>query len=220
MGSTMTKYLLLAACTLGLIRAPSANAQFAIGVQAGVNRTSLSGDAPSNTKYKSGTGFAAGIVGEIPLAKNVKLSLQPMYLQRPFTIAFKVEGEEEARDSIDISLDYIAMPILLKVVTGSGKTYVSGGVNLGYLVDATATAGNETSDISKVFRDIDLSAAFAFGVQLPIGSPLLTLELRYEQSILNMANPDEDPEGQSLPVRFRTSGFQFYAGILLPLGRG
>jgi hypothetical protein len=107
MGSTMTKYLLLAACMLGLIQAPSANAQFAVGVQVGVNRTNFSGDAPSNTKYTSGTGFAAGIVGEIPLAKNVKLSLQPMYLQRPFGIAFKVEGEEEARDSIDISVNYV-----------------------------------------------------------------------------------------------------------------
>jgi hypothetical protein len=57
-------------------------------------------------------------------------------------------------------------------------------------------------------------------VQLPIGSPLLTLELRYEQAILNIANPDEDPEEESLPIRFRTSGFQFYAGLLLPLGRG
>jgi hypothetical protein len=215
----MTRYLLLAACVLSLVEATSANAQFAVGAQVGVNLTSLSGDAPSNTSYKSGTGFAAGIVGEIPLAENVKLSLQPMYLQRPFTLAVKLPEEEEERDSVDFRLDYVTMPILLKVVTGSGKTYVSGGVNLGYLVDATATTSTGSSDVSRLFHEIDLSADFAFGVQLPIGSPLLTLELRYEQAILNIANSEENPDEESLPVRFRTSGFQFYAGVLLPLGR-
>jgi hypothetical protein len=58
---------------------------------------------------------------------------------------------------------------------------------------------------------------FGFGVMLPLGSPLLTLELRYSQSLLNLSKPEENPAASALPERFRSSGLQLMAGLLWPL---
>lgn len=215
----MSRPQILAVCTVLLAMTPRASAQVVVGAQASISLSSLNGDGPPDVSYSSEPGVAAGFVGEIPITSDVRLSLQPMYLQRGFTIAFRVEGEDEPRDSIDVALDYVALPVLVKIVSNKERAYVSGGLNLSYLFAATEKGGNPQSDIKEVFRGLDLSADFAFGVQLPIGAPLLTLELRYEQGITNAADPQDDSESESLPVRFRTSGFQFLAGFLLPLGK-
>jgi hypothetical protein len=199
---------------------PTAPAQAAVGAFGGVDMTNLSGDAPAKTKYRSETGFAAGAVGEFRIAKDVWLSLQPTWLQRGTKIAFAVEGEEEAVDSLKVAANYLTLPLLVKIVSGAGKAYVSGVVDLGFLLDATLASATDSEDIGDTFRPIDLSAVFAFGVMLPVGRPHLTIELRYSQSIINTASSDQDPEVYSLPPRFRWSGLQLFAGFLYPFGGG
>jgi hypothetical protein len=131
-----------------------------------------------------------------------------------------VEGEEEAVDSLKVAANYLTLPLLVKIVSGGGKAYVSGGVDLGFLLDATLASATNSEDIGDTFRPIDLSAVFAFGVMLPVGRPRLTIELRYSQSIINTASSDQDPEVYSLPPRFRWSGLQLFAGFLYPFGGG
>jgi hypothetical protein len=214
----MKRCCLLAVFLVVLPGARPAGAQVAIGVLGGLDMSDLSGDAPPRVSYASRTGFAAGIIGEFDITDDVKLSLQPMFLQKGARIGIAVPGEEEPRDSLDLRLDYVTLPVLFKIVAGNGVTYAAGGIDLGYLLDATLSEGDQKSDVSDFLKRIDLAADFGFGVQLPIGSPFLTLELRYSQSILNLAKPGQGPEGDSLPVRFRSTGFQFLAGVLLPLG--
>lgn len=150
----------------------------------------------------------------------VWLSVQPTWLQRGGKIAFAVAGEEEAVDSLKVAVNYLSLPLLAKIVSGNGKTYVTGGIDLGFVLDATLSGTSDAEDISDTFKPIDLSAVFAFGVMLPIGRPRLTLELRYSQSIINVASLEQDPELYSLPPRFRWSGLQLFAGFLYPLGGG
>jgi hypothetical protein len=199
---------------------PAVHSQVNLGAFGGVDMTNLSGDAPSKTKYRSETGFAVGVVGEFRVASDVWLSLQPTWLQRGTKIAFAVEGEEEAVDSLKVAADYLTVPLVVKIVAGHGKTYVSGGLDLGFLLNATLSGAGENQDVSHTFRPIDLSAIFAFGVMLPIGRPRLTIELRYSQSIINAASSEQDPEVYSLPPRFRWAGLQLFAGFLYPLGGG
>jgi hypothetical protein len=49
--------------------------------------------------------------------------------------------------------------------------------------------------------------AIGFGVMVPIGSPLLTFELRYSQSLLNLGKVDENPSpaAAGLRERFRST---------------
>ncbi|UCD24717.1 MAG: outer membrane beta-barrel protein, partial [Gemmatimonadota bacterium] len=121
---------LIAVLSLMLV-APELSSQVNVGAFGGFDMTDLSGDAPAKTKYLAETGFTAGVVGELSIATDVWLSLQPSWLQRGTRIAFAVEGEEEAVDSLKLAADYFAVPLLVKIVAGHGKTYVSGGVDLG-----------------------------------------------------------------------------------------
>ena len=218
--ATATHRSLLTALLVSVFLVPPAHSQVNLGAFGGVDMTNLSGDAPSKTKYRSETGFAFGAVGEFKIADDVWLSLQPTWLQRGTKIAFAVEGEDDAVDSLDAAANYLTLPVLLKIVSGPGNTYVSGGLDFGFLLDATLSSTTDAENISDTFRPIDLSAIFAFGVMLPIGRPRLTMELRYSQSIINAAGSEQDPEVYSLPPRFRWVGLRLFAGFLYPLGGG
>ena len=83
-------------------------------------------------------------------------------------------------------------------------------------MDASLTTSSGENDVKHLLQDIDLSMVFGFGAKIPLGAPLLTLEFRYAQSLLNVA--DMQVGQQDLPVRFRSSGFQLLAGLIFPLG--
>jgi hypothetical protein len=222
---TVTTRRIYLAILLLLVRiAPLATAQAVVGAFGGIDLTDLSGDAPSNTKYRPETGFAVGIVGEYRIASDVWLSLQPTWIQKGTRIAFAVSGEEELNDSLVLNANYLTVPILVKIVSNNSKTYVSGGLDLGFLLNASLSGpgagAGVPSDVSNVFKPTDLSANFALGIMLPVGRPRVTIEARYSQSIINAAHPDQDPEVYSLPPRFRWSGLQLLAGFLYPLGGG
>lgn len=195
-----------------------AHADGAVGFFGGLNFGSLSGDTPPNTSYSGRTGFMAGAFGEIRIAKDVMLSLQPMFVQKGSTITLKPITEDGEPIQNDLRLDYISFPVMFKIQSNNRATYFSGGLDLAYLLDAQLTASGEETDVAGIISQYDLSADFAFGGQISLGSPFLTLELRYSQSLLNVADLEVGDENQELPVRFRSSGFQFLAGLLFPLG--
>lgn len=218
----MRKGFILLIVPLLLLLGNAAMAQPALGFWGGLNRASLKGDAPEDASYGTRVGFSGGAVGEFNLAKDVKLSLQPAYFQRGAKIAFEVPDQDEPRDSLQVKLDYYSLPVMLKVVSGNGKTYVSSGLDFGILSQAELSNLNKdepTQDIKKLFKDFDVALNFGFGVMLPLGSPLLTLELRYSQSLANLSNSEENPQASALPERFRSSGLQLLAGLLWPLGK-
>ncbi len=213
----MRKAMVLSAAALLTSIPCKLTAQVNLGAFAGVNLTDLSGDAPPGASFLSSTGFVAGLVGEFVIAREVWLSFQPMYVQKGSDIEFGFTGEDEP-DTLGLALNYITLPVLFKIVSGNGKTYVSGGLDLGYLVSSTLSLDGESRDVKDSFNDIDLSADFAFGVMFPVGRPKITVEARYTQSILNLARQGQNPEPGALPSRFRSSGFQLFAGLLYPLG--
>lgn len=211
----------LLAMALGLaavaVGAEPARAQ-QIGIQGGLNRAGLSGDAPRDTRYSGATGFMAGLLVELPVAADVFVGVQPMYVRRGTGIAFVIPGEDEPRDSLDVTLTYVSVPMVAKVQAVHGRTYVTGGVDVGVLLDATLSGRGPDEDIAAVFKDVDVAAVFGFGVVFPFGAPRLTLEARYGQSLLNLSAGGTAPSGAALPQRFRTSGFQLLAGLLIRLG--
>jgi len=189
-----------------------------VGIQGGLNRAGIQGDAPPNAQYTGGFGYMVGIVFDLPIATDVFLSFQPMYAVRGTGIAFAVEGEEEPRDSLDVALTYVSVPLLAKVRAAHGRTYVTGGLDVGWLLDATLSGRGPDEDIASVFEDLDVAALFGFGVVFPIGRPQLTLEARYAQSLLDLSAGGETPDGAALPERFRVNGFQLLTGLVIPLG--
>lgn len=195
----------------------AAVAQISVGAVLGVNRTGLSGDKPDNTSYSTSAGLIAGLVLEIPVAKSVAIVFQPGYRQSGANIGFQVPDQDEPVDSLSLRLDYFSLPILLKVITDGGRWYVTSGVDLGLLTSATLStvSGSQEIDVKDALSDFDLAVIFGVGRMFPVGRPRITAEIRYSQSLFNLAG---DSTGQDLPARFRASGFQLLAGVLLPLG--
>ena len=195
-----------------------AYADGAVGFFGGLNNGNLSGDTPPGTSYKGRTGLVMGVMGEFRIAEDVMLGLHPMFVQKGSTPTLKPITEDGDPIENDLRLDYFSVPVLVKIESGNGVTYVTGGLDLAFLMDASLTTPLGESDVKDLLQDIDLSMVFGFGAKIPLGSPFLTLEFRYVQSLLNVADIQLGEDEQGLPVRFRSTGVQLLAGLLFPLG--
>jgi hypothetical protein len=211
----------LLAIVLILISVSSVRAQYAIGIFGGVNNSNLIGDAPPGSTYESVPGLAVGILGEFNITSDVKISLQPMFQQKGTKIAYSVSSERDPQDSIDITINYFSIPVLMKVYAGTDIMYVSGGFDFGFKLDATfrRIPSEEEKDISDSFTDLDIAAIFGVGAQFRLGQFYLFIEGRYSQGLGNISNPSPD-EPKELSPSFRTTGLQLFAGVILTLGGG
>jgi len=189
-----------------------------VGVSGGIISSSLSGDAPKDASYSGKTGFSGGLIADFVLTEDVVLSIQPRYLQKGSTVSYDV-GEYELRDSLTASLDYFSLPIILKINSLNKRIYFSTGLDFGYLMNSSVEniMDGSTKDVNNLIKSYDISATFGFGVNIPIGSPIISLELKYMQSILNLSDISSTESGTTFPYRFRTSGFQFLTSILFPI---
>ena len=198
----------------------SATAQVNLGFSVGINSSSLSGDKPPDVSYTSSTNLLANVVADFRIADDVWISVQPGYAGRGAGLAFKVDGEEEPRDSLTLNMNYLSVPVLMKVVTGK-KVYVTGGLDFSYLLNAelAPNGGGEGVDLRDAIKNASVGFIFGVGAMFPIGRPRITVEGRYTQSLTNDAEPERsDAGGQDLPVRFRSTGLQLLVGFLIPLG--
>lgn len=198
--------------------ASPAGAEVLLGLVGGVNRYEVSGVSPDRVKYRDHSGYMFGVLGELAITEDIWLSLQPALVQKGAKIAFKVSNLKEPVDSVDVLLEYVSVPIMLKVVSGNGKTYVSGGVQADFLTNTVATVGSQERGIDELIKSTDVAANFAFGVMVPVGRPRLLFELRYSQGLRNVAEPGADPLVTLLPKEFKSSGWMIWLGLLLPLG--
>jgi len=204
-----------------LISVSSVRAQYVIGIFGGVNNSSLTGDAPRGSTYKSDIGFGVGLLGEVNITSDIKISLQPMFQQKGAKIAYSVFSERDPQDSIDITINYFSIPVLMKVYAGNDIMYVSGGFDIGFKLDATfrrITPDSEI-DVSDSFNDFDIAAIIGVGSQFKLGQFYIFFEGRYSQGLGNISNPNPD-EPKELSSSFRTTGLQLFAGIILTLGGG
>ena len=206
---------------LTLLLAPRAQAQVTIGAFGDLNFAGVSGDAPDDFSYAGNSGFGFGLIGEFHLTDDVWLSVQPMSLPRGAAIEFEFDDEEDPVKIADLSLGYIAVPVLAKFVTVGGKVYVISGFNFSFLTGANLTGvedGDEEIDVKDAVKSFDVAVDFGVGGQLPVGPIKIMLEARYEQSLVNISEQSLDQA--ALRSRVRSSGLQLLAGILLPLGGG
>jgi hypothetical protein len=197
-----------------------AAAQVRVGAFGDLNRAGLSGDAPSDFSYGTRTAIGFGVIGEIPIADDVWLSVQPMILPRGAAIEYKFEDEQDPEKIATLELSYFAIPVLARFTTAGGKVYITSGVNVSFLSGADLVPeieGAETEDVKESFEDFDIAVDFGVGGLLPVGPIELMIEARYEQGILNTLVPE--PSADALNgARLRSSGLQLLAGVLLTLG--
>ncbi len=210
--------ILVSAATILLLAGSATAAEWRVGFQAGANYSGLNGQTASGVSLGRKSGLLAGAVGEVRLSGDAWLSLQPMYLQRGTSTLLAVAGEVEKIEGPTVSMDYLAMPVVIKIMADNGRTYVTGGLNPAFLLDAQLQNSDTIKDVGSQFSDFALAADIGLGFMVPLGQAVLNLEFRYEQSVLNLASSDPQEGDDLLPARYRSTGFQFLAGLTWPLG--
>jgi len=188
--------------------------QSSVGVFAGLNSSRLSGDAPRKASYKGLMGLNAGGYFDLQLSKAILLSLQPSYSQEGTKIFYNVSGIEEPVDSITIRLSYFSLPLLLKVRSTNKRFYALGGLEAGFLLDQYASSHDVKKEIEANVESLNIAMHFGAGIRIPVGYPVLVIELRYAQGLVNLT--DEPVEKSYIP-RIKTNGFKVLAGIEFPL---
>jgi hypothetical protein len=195
----------------------AAGAGVRIGAQGGLTWMSWEGDRPDRGAYKQRAGFAIGALFEAEIAGGVALSLQPSFTQKGSKIAFEVEGEEERIDSVDVELDYLSVPILLKVNTGNPRFYVAGGFEFTCLLRARYVTPSEDVDIKEELESYDAVVSFGVGYLIPVRRSNMLLEVRYSQSIRNVVDSRAGSETVAARPRVKNSGIQFLVGFMYGL---
>lgn len=195
--------------------------QLSLGVQGGIGSFTVKGHPPEKMDYARSWGGTAGLVLEWNVTDAVALSLQPSWSQKGTGVKVSVRGAREPVDSMALRLEYLSLPVIVKVATRNRGGFVTAGVDLGRLNSATLSIGDsETIDVEDRLEAADLSVLFGVGGTLRKGSPAITFEIRYSQSLLRVLPLSAAGEETSaLPQGFRSSGLQVIGGIEFPLGR-
>ncbi len=195
-----------------------AQSQFYLGATGSFSRTSLSGDAPEDASYTSKIGFGFGAVAEYSLTSDIRLSVQPSYARRGTGVGYDI-GEEDLRDSLSLTLDYVSIPVMARFLSSGGSWFVNGGLDFGFLLEASLEDVNtgSSADVKQSINTFDVMMIIGVGTSIALDPAFLTFELRYGQSLSNAGANDQLTAAAGIPLRFRSSGFQLLAAILFPL---
>jgi hypothetical protein len=142
-----------------------ASAQGGGGVLIGVNFADINfsdGDAPESD-YR--TGLAAGFFLNLPLGGTFSLQPEVLYSQKGTKF-------EEAGGEASIELDYLDIPVLARVASGSSGFALFVGPSFGFKVRARAKGedfdGTELSeDIGDEVETLDVGLVLGAGFQTP-----------------------------------------------------
>lgn len=191
----------------------------AVGGQLGVDRAGIEGDTPPNSQYTDRFGLVAGIQGEIGFAQDLSLSLQPSFVQKKSGVLIAPSTRGGSTTELDLTFDYISVPVVVKFAKAGGRTYVAGGITVDFLTAATLSGQGSDRDVMSAYNSTGFGAVLGFGVVFPAGHTRLTTELRYVQGIANMTTGSAAEAAGALAPRLHSSGWELIVGDLLQVGR-
>ena len=191
-------------------------AQFSAGTFVGLNFGKLTGDAPSGGYYASNHGINTGVMIDIPVSSKVKLSLQPSYSQEGTKVFYSQGRYVDPIDSIQLRLNYFSLPLMVKVQSLNKHFYAVGGLEAGFLSDYKLTSHEQLLSNQLSVAKFNLAAHFGAGYRIFFGYPVLFIELRYTQGLINLT---DEPVDKSYIPRVKTNGMKLLIGIELPLSK-
>jgi len=190
-----------------------------LGAQFGSVGNKLTGELPGEGKWLGRADLGYGLVAEVNLAADIALSFQPAFSPRNTRQEF-IERDEVVA-TFDYEIDYLSLPLMIRV-TGDPigtRGFVTAGLDLNILLDATIDVGIGEADITDIYQSTTLGALFGAGVMVPVGRHFLTCEIRYTQGLEDMIvrDGDESEAGLDSPsVKYR--GLTLMVGFLFSLG--
>jgi hypothetical protein len=204
---------------VALTATPASALSGRLGAQVAAVGNELTGELPGEGHWNGSLGLGASLVAEFDLADDVALSFQPGFMVRSCRQEFRQYNR--VTGYLDYEFDYLSLPLLVRVTGDPVGTrgFVTAGLDLGILIDAMVTDGEDRQEIDETLRPTTLGALFGAGIMIPLGRHFLTLELRYSQGLRDMVVRDgsETDVGFTSPsVKYR--GLSLVGGFAFSLG--
>jgi len=172
---------------------PLSIAQMQLGLKAGVNFSTLIGDDAEGAE--SLTGFTGGIFFMYQF--NKMFAIQPEVY---YTMKGATDQETLAGETIEatLSLDYIEVPILFKLLIPIENSSIAPslfvGPSIGFNMTAKAKLEYQGESYEEDIEDVnptDIGLVFGAGLGFPVGQNELGFDFRY---ILGLSSVDDSAE--------------------------
>ncbi len=198
----------------------------------GLGNTKLRGDQPKikDMVFSGAAGFSAGVNYSLQLKKDMYLGFGSVYkrlrgkLQTIDTLlsvipanlvpAGQVIVTTELRDSIDVKLDYITLPVWLDVISDNRKFHFFSGLEAGIPVKQILDNGEENIEFDEI-NDVNLSIIFGMGYRIQVGQNHLDVNLSYLQGIVNIV---ETGVNETIP-RVKSVDVRLSVGYSIPIAK-
>lgn len=177
---------MLVLCTLLLCATITAQTEkVKIGVKAGLNIASLTFDE-NELESSQKTGFTAGIMAEIPLAKNFSVQPEVLYSQQGMKFSYSDIDVANSSYKSTITLNYLNIPVMLKYYVLKGLS-VQAGPQIGILLKSNnkyqdnflGYDNHENYNLSDYTNAFDTSVNLGLGYQF---KDKFYVDLRYNIS--------------------------------------
>lgn len=177
---------MLVLCTLLLCATITAQTEkVKIGVKAGLNIASLTFDE-NELESSQKTGFTAGIMAEIPLAKNFSVQPEVLYSQQGMKFSYSDIDVANSSYKSTITLNYLNIPVMLKYYVLKGLS-VQAGPQIGILLKSNnkyqdnflGYDNHENHNLSDYTNAFDTSVNLGLGYQF---KDKFYVDLRYNIS--------------------------------------
>ena len=200
--------------------ASTAFSQIELGVYGGPTRLSISGDKPKFSIYRPGPGLTTGIILNIPVSKDIQISLQPgLSLENARsrtadTISYYFIKHLEYRDSIYYKFQSFYFPVLFRVLSDNHRFQFTTGIEFLYMFNIRADNGADRFNLEHEYNKFNAAAQFGVGYIIPVRKTRFSVNFQYSQSLLNWS--DNDPDNSYIP-RIKTSGLRLLMAWTIPV---
>jgi hypothetical protein len=213
------RYKALLPFVLLTVLAFKAASQSYIGPQIGLVSGKFAGDSPPDFVYSSKLQYSVALNFDLRLKDDLFLAFGPGYAKGGSKLQYpkEVDGEQVYEDSINLILQIVNLPLVLKIISNNKKYQFSGGFMASVPKSLIADNSVNRIEIEEQVKNIGFSMLFGIGYRIPMERSLLVIDLVYAQGLTNFANNIDNPESY-LP-RIRYSTFSLTTGWYLPVGK-
>jgi hypothetical protein len=187
-------------------------AQMQIGPKAGLNLSNLSGDDIEDTDAR--TGFSGGIYFMYKFSDMFAIQPEAYYTMKGATQKETFNGDTY---EATISLDYIEVPLLFKLLIPIQGSAVNPAIFAGPALGINTTAkikvesqGQSFEEDLEEVKSTDFGLVFGGGIGFPVGKNELGFDVRY---IMGLSTVDDSAE--SADVKNGVLNFNVYFGFSL-----
>ena len=184
----------------------SIQAQISVGGRLGANIAKVDGDGmDTNAKF----GLDIAVVADIPVTDAVSVQPELHFLQKGYKLDIGA-GDDPTR-----ALNYIELPVLAKYNFGDAESvsgFVLVGPSIGFGIGYKTKFGDEeeTGSFSDAnLNTVDFSANIGGGVNIPISSGTVVIDVRYLLGFANIFDGEADAKNR---------GINFGVGYVTPIG--